>query len=129
MKERSDTLYLLNTIIRPIEVDAMRLFSVVNHIEGVSFGDFLDLRVRLEIADLLSLWCRRRRYGQRNSEHQDRETATLRSRVQILSRPAPQGRRHAEGSQYRRAHPIFAAVPVLTIGLIWRSTNQEAFAN
>jgi hypothetical protein len=46
-----------------------------------------------------------------------------------LVSPAPQGRRHAQGSQYRRAHPIFAAVPVLTIGLIWRSTNQEAFAN
>jgi hypothetical protein len=39
MKERSDTLYLWNTIIGPIDVLAMRLFRVVNQIEGASFGN------------------------------------------------------------------------------------------
>src|SRR5262245_26745841 len=53
-----------------------------------------------------------------------------------LSRPLPRGRgsswnlrRQIQGPKYFHAHPIFAAVPVLAIGLIWRSTNQEPLTN
>src|SRR5262249_50305606 len=38
-------------------------------------------------------------------------------------------RRQAQGFKSPRAHLIFAAVPVVAIGNIWRPTNQEPLAN
>jgi len=79
MKDCSDTLNLLNTIIRPIEIDPdpICLFRVVNHVKGVTFGNLLDFQVRLAIAHrLLSLRRRRPRDGECDSEQQDRETAS-----------------------------------------------------